>query len=244
MWEKIPWDIFMPVFTGSDRLAHFLWEAYENPGHNYFDTFRHFFHELDRGIGMITQKIRSTDELIILSDHGMEKTTVEVNLNYFLKEQGFLNLGSDFNKRYRNIMEGSRAFVLDPARIYLNKKGKYPLGSVSPSEEEPILDELVNEFMGLSWEGKRVIDKIYRRDEIYQGKQVQNGPDLVLIPESGFHLRGKIDRQSIFESPIVAGKHTLDDAFLYVNRGKSSIRVPSHPNVEHIVPLIEDLCLI
>ena len=34
-WNEAEWDTFMLVFTGSDRLFHFLWEAYEDKNHKY-----------------------------------------------------------------------------------------------------------------------------------------------------------------------------------------------------------------
>ncbi|KXA88506.1 hypothetical protein AKJ57_06820, partial [candidate division MSBL1 archaeon SCGC-AAA259A05] len=35
LWREYDWDTFMMVFTGTDRLEHFLWDAYENPDHDY-----------------------------------------------------------------------------------------------------------------------------------------------------------------------------------------------------------------
>ena len=33
LWENEDWDTFMLVFTGTDRLSHFLWDAYEDENH-------------------------------------------------------------------------------------------------------------------------------------------------------------------------------------------------------------------
>ena len=73
-WDKagIDWDVFMFVFTGSDRLGHFLWEAYEDPNHEYHSEFLRYFELIDEEIGYIKSKLREDDALIMLSDHGME----------------------------------------------------------------------------------------------------------------------------------------------------------------------------
>jgi predicted AlkP superfamily phosphohydrolase/phosphomutase len=36
-WNE-PWDTFMFVLTGTDRILHFLWDAYEIQGHEYYDA--------------------------------------------------------------------------------------------------------------------------------------------------------------------------------------------------------------
>ena len=39
LWGKIDWDTFMLIFTGSDRLEHFLWDAYKNSDHQFHEDF-------------------------------------------------------------------------------------------------------------------------------------------------------------------------------------------------------------
>jgi predicted AlkP superfamily phosphohydrolase/phosphomutase len=46
----------MLVFTGTDRLVHFLWDAYENEDHRYRDVFQEHFRKIDRAIGEISDR--------------------------------------------------------------------------------------------------------------------------------------------------------------------------------------------
>ncbi len=72
LWSEEEWDTFMLVFTGTDRLAHFLWHAYEDKSHTYHSAFLDHFHQIDEVIGEIAQRIEDHDAMILLSDHGFE----------------------------------------------------------------------------------------------------------------------------------------------------------------------------
>ena len=50
-WKELKWDNFMPVITSSDRIGHFMWDAYENHKNPYHKHFLEFFSEVDKLIG-------------------------------------------------------------------------------------------------------------------------------------------------------------------------------------------------
>lgn len=240
-WNKFDWDVFMLVFTGSDKLEHFLWHAYEDENHEYHDKFLQYFKEVDSAIGEIAHRINEEDQLIMLSDHGMEAIKTNVNVNNYLAEEGFLVLVDNPkpSERYKNIRDGTRAFALDPARIYLNRDGRYPNGSVKANEEEDIIASLVSSFEDFKYNGEKVIKCVYRKEEIYHGEQFEKAPDLVLLSNPGFNLKGNISAANVFEEPdIIIGKHTYEDAFLYVRHNKGI--VPEHPTVEDVRKIIEN----
>jgi predicted AlkP superfamily phosphohydrolase/phosphomutase len=233
--DSLNWDVSMMVFTGSDRLEHFLWSAYETPDHEYHDAFRSFFTRIDDAIRHIHSSLQEDDALIMLSDHGMEGIESNVNINCILEREGFLQRGEDKKLGYNNIQEGTKAFALDPGRIYVNKQDTYPLGTVSPENEESVVLELKDMFQSLQKDGKRVIKTVFTKSDIYHGPLLEHAPDLVLLPERGFNLKGGILPQTPFNRDILTGKHTQEDAFLYVSEGYP---VPEDPSVEDIVPLL------
>ncbi|MFQ6076887.1 MAG: alkaline phosphatase family protein [Candidatus Bathyarchaeia archaeon] len=241
LWEKVKWNIFMVVFTGSDRLEHFLWDAYEDENHEYHTKFLEFFKRVDMAIGRLNDKLGEDDSLIILSDHGMEGIKTNVNVNVHLAEEGFLKLGENPNKRYNNIGDETKAFALDPGRIYLNREERYPNGCVRKEEEDGIIEALIDSFDVLEMDGEKVLRKIYRGNEIYRGRYVGRAPDLVLMPNSGFNLMSGLSKKELFEESPLTGKHTQDDAFLFVKaRGAKDI-VPKNPSVEDVVSIMEGL---
>lgn len=217
LWDSQPWDTFMFVFTGTDRLMHFLWDAYEDNLHSHHNTFVDHFRKIDAAIGEIADRISEQDNLMMLSDHGFEKLQKDVYINYLLATEGFLSFRAGLEPKLQNIGSATKAFALDPARIYINQKGKYPAGSVEKSEKEACINDLINLFDSLRIDGKKVIKYIYRKEDVYSGPYLDDAADLILIAESGFNLKGSMASKVLAGNGPFTGKHTYEDAFLLVN---------------------------
>lgn len=241
LWDSQDWQIFMLVFTGTDRLLHFLWDAYENPNHKYHSVFSEHFHQIDQVVGEVIGKLNKDDVLIMLSDHGFELLEKNININYFLRESGFLKLQDDSKENFSNIDFGTKAFALDPARIYVNLKGKYPRGSVPPNQAEGILSDLIDAFDWLEIESKKVVRKIYQKEEVYKGPFINQAPDLVLLPNKGFNLKASMKAEELCGKAVFTGKHTYWDAFLLVDGDFNKDIIPENPSVFDMVEIMEKL---
>jgi predicted AlkP superfamily phosphohydrolase/phosphomutase len=139
-----------------------------------------------------------------------------VYLNQWLVEAGYLDI-SDRTKGLRSIRETSSAFCLDPSRIYIHRSGKYPKGSVRNAEYQELRDELALKLTSLSFNGERVVQKVYRKEEIFRGPFAEKGPDLYVLPNYGFDLKGAINREIVFGTTHFRGMHTYDDAHLFIS---------------------------
>jgi len=124
---------------------------------------------------------------------------------------------------------------LDPARIYLNKKDKFPRGHIKQNEEVGLKEELIDLFSQLKMNGNPVIKRINDKKEIYHGPYIDNVPDLILQPNPGFNLKGSVLKKEVFDKDIFTGKHTQEDAFLYF---KGEVELPDNLSVEHVMNLI------
>jgi len=231
-WNKLNWDNYMVVITSSDRFGHFLWNTYADSDNKWHSRALRFFQKIDAFIGDIKDKLKENDNFIILSDHGMEETKQNMNLNTYLEQEGFLKL-SDKHKNYNRITKGTKAFVLDPGRIYLNKKGLYPNGSISKLEEKDVIEDLKNILYDLKFQNQKVIKIVHEKNEIYNGTHIDKAPDLVVIENSGFRPKGGIGKNIIFEKDNLSGMHN-DSAFLFINK---EINLES-PKVQDIVGLL------
>ena len=237
LWNSQEWDTFMLVFTGTDRLFHFLWDAYENTTHKYHETVLDHFRQIDEAIGEIVDSIDDNDTLLFLSDHGFEELNVEVNINFYLKKNGFLALKNGKEENFVNIDSSTKAFALDPSRIYVNLEGKYPAGSVKPEDKERVIEDLVSLFELLEIDGRKVVKKIFRCEEIYYGPYLDYAPDLVLLSNKGLNLRANIKAKQLFDEGIFTGKHSQEDAFLVVKGRYNDDIVPEMPTVADIVAI-------
>ena len=240
LWDREDWQTFMLVFTGTDRLAHFLWDAYEDRSHRYHDAFLDHLHQIDTTIGEIVNRMENDDLLIMLSDHGFERLEYDININYYLHDEGFLKFRKSPPQSPVDIDFGTTAFALDPARIYVNVAEKYPRGSVPPGDIESTIDRLCKTLRALEVNGRKVAAHIYRKEEVYEGPYLEQAPDLVLIPGPGFNFRSSFRAERLVEKGIFTGKHTQQDAFILLNNAPEDA-VPSRPSVTDVVGIIKRL---
>jgi predicted AlkP superfamily phosphohydrolase/phosphomutase len=229
----------MLVFTATDRLMHFLWNAYEDADHKYHNIFLEHFRKIDSTIGEIAGKISDEDLLVIHSDHGFERLDYDVYINYILMQEGFLHLRNTQDIALDNIDYGTKAFALDPARMYLNEKGKYPCGSLEQAEVEEVANQLEKLFSSLRINGRNVIREVYRKEQLYTGPYVESAPDMVLVGAQGFNLRANIKADKPFDKSIFNGKHTEETAFLVIKGLSNETIVPDIPVVSDIKAIVE-----
>ncbi len=221
-WKE-DWDYFEFVFTGTDRLHHFLWNAYEDSTHVYHQSFLDYYARIDKLIDkMIASffgEMEGEDEgLFVLSDHGFCKIEQEVYLNAWLEQQGYLGFDTLTPVGLDEISARSVAFALDPNRIYLNLKGKFPRGIVAQSERNALRREISQKLENLEFDGKNVIRKVFVAEDIYSGPLISEGPDLVALSEPGFDLKGSVKKKEVFGRTSLQGMHTWDDAFFLAQR--------------------------
>jgi len=236
LWQRYQPAVFMLVLTGSDRIGHFAWHHWEEQSHPGHEKFLEYFRRVDQTIERFARRLSWHDTLVILSDHGMESTAQEVNLNAYLIQGGFLKLDEDQKRKYNRIQEGSIAFALEDGRVYLNETGRFPNGSVKPGEEAELLDQLSSFLAGIQVGGDGAIRSICRRDEIYRGDYLSQAPHLVLLPNPGFKLMGRLTAD-LYQPSRLPGMHN-DQAFVLVRAPRAEEIVPDAPTVEDIVPII------
>jgi predicted AlkP superfamily phosphohydrolase/phosphomutase len=216
-WEE-EWNYFELVMTGTDRLHHYLWNAYENPNHPHHQNFLEFYRQIDRLINKIYTAFKKNagdeENIFFLSDHGFTGIKQEVYLNAWLEKEKFLKYANSVPKGLEDLHPKTVAFALDPNRIYLNYKDKYPQGSVRHAEAKAIRDEIIRKLDKLEFEGQKVVRKVFLAKDIYCGPYVSKGPDLIVLGEPGFDMKGSVKKKEIFgRTPGLQGMHTWDDAF-------------------------------
>lgn len=227
LWKEVDWDLFTVVITGTDRLMHFIWDAFEDEAHPHRQDFLDYLGKVDAFVGQLFERFNdlhsskdNINHFYMLSDHGCTKIKTEVYLNRWLQNQGFLKFRNDNPESIQDIGPGSTAFVLDPSRLYINLTGKYPLGAVDPADYERVREELKDGLENLTFDdGNRIAKKVYLKEELYQGPYVDLGPDLVILSNSGFDLKGKVSSKSVFDRTNLTGMHSQDDAFFFSTSG-------------------------
>lgn len=218
-FDEEEWDLFIGVITATDRLQHFFYGDYVEEGAEFHDDFLGIYGEADRILGEIHRRVMGREDvtLLLMSDHGFTLLKKQVYLNHWLQEEGYLSFEKSPPDSIGDISAESRAFALDPSRIYVHTKGRYPKGSVDPGgEARRVREEIAERIVGLEVEGERVLQKICRREEIYSGPLLDCAPDLVAVSRPGFDLKGALAKGVLANREIFTGMHTPDDAVLYI----------------------------
>jgi len=213
------WDFFQVVITGTDRLQHYIWDALENSGHPLHAKAIGYYRRVDQFVKEMWERFHRSadvsqegDGFYLLSDHGFTGIRQEVYLNAWLQEQGYLVWDKPEPQSLEDLAASTKAFVLDPSRIYLHCRGRFPRGRVEESEAASLLAEIKAKLLELKHEGRPVLRRVFARDEIYSGPETPAGPDLVLLSHWGYDLKGSIKAAAVFGRTDLTGMHTWDDA--------------------------------
>jgi len=237
-----PWDTFMLVFTGTDRLLHFLWAALQDEAHPFHDRVVSYFGKVDRSIEMLVERLGDDVPLVMLSDHGFEHLQCQVNINYVLRREGFLSFRQNPPRSMNDIAEDTVAFALDPGRVYLHLRDRFPRGRVRPHERERILQELETALRELRVEGRPAVKDVVCGQEIYHGPQASRGPDLVAVPNEGIEFKAGVKAEAEVEEPgPFTGKHREDNAFLFVRAADKFAALPEKSTVEGVKAILDAL---
>ncbi len=230
---KGEWDLFLSVVTETDRLHHFLWHACEDTSNPLHGFFLDFYRAVDLFAADFMDAVQTRfpgTPVVMMSDHGFCGLKKEIYLNYWLRQEGYLELVKTPAQSWEDIGAGTRAFAMDPSRIYINLKGKYPRGAVEPGRQyEGLVSELIDKISGIEVDGEKVIRRVFRKSEAYFGPFSEDGPDIIVLSEHGYDLKGAISKESLSGRGFLSGMHTQDDAFFYCGE---DIELPSPMRVE------------
>jgi predicted AlkP superfamily phosphohydrolase/phosphomutase len=148
LWPR-DWTYFQAVVTGTDRLFHFLWDAVEDAEHAHHTAAMEYFLAIDRFIADTWERFRdgnggdgAIERFFLISDHGFCGIRSEVYLNRWLQQEGYLRFGSDPPAGLEDMDPDSRAFCLDPGRIFINAADRFPAGSVPRGQVAALLEEI------------------------------------------------------------------------------------------------------
>jgi len=219
-----PWDFFFLHVMDTDRLHHFMWQDQDATGEN-ADFFWDFYKKLDDFLGDVLKALGDDATLMICSDHGFCDLEWEVQLNRWLKNQGYLDYENDPGKQYKAVKDGSRAVALVPGRIHILTEERWERGAVTRKEYEPLRKELMNKLREIRHPetGEVVCKQVMKKEEVFKGPHLDAAPDIIVDPCNGYDLKAKLGAGHLFEKGPRSGMHTYDDAMLLVGRDVSSI---------------------
>jgi predicted AlkP superfamily phosphohydrolase/phosphomutase len=188
-----PWDLFMMVEMGLDRLHHVFWHhcdpqhpKYE-PGNPFETAFLDYYRILDREIGALLEALPDDAVTILMSDHGARAMTGGVCFNDWLQREGYLSLTERLKAPTpiaeapvdwgRTVAWGDGGYY---GRLFLNVVGREPQGVVDPSDYEKVRDELAGKLETMPGpDGNPLGTKVIKPQDVYPDVRGV-APDLIV----------------------------------------------------------------
>ncbi|NOX63090.1 MAG: hypothetical protein GXP42_14275 [Chloroflexi bacterium] len=122
------WDVFMVVFTGTDRIFHHFWHYLHTSDEDDIasldiavaEGLQAYFHLLDHILAMLTRSVGRETHVAIISDHGFGPAARHwVHLNNWLLEVGVLQLQNAAPGGWIQRMKRQSPWLRDIARRIL-----------------------------------------------------------------------------------------------------------------------------
>jgi len=190
-----PWDFFMFVEIGLDRIHHGLWKFWDpthpkhEPGNEHENAIPDYYRYLDRELGQILGMLDDDTMVLVVSDHGAKAMTGGIALNEWFRREGLLALKEE--PRY----EGPVAFEKVEvdwekttawgaggyyARVFLNVEGREPQGKIPARDYERARNRVKEMIEALpDHEGRPMGSLVFKPEELY--REVRNvAPDLMV----------------------------------------------------------------
>ncbi|MCA9987390.1 MAG: alkaline phosphatase family protein, partial [Anaerolineales bacterium] len=190
-----PWDFFMFVEMGVDRIHHALWAYHDetHPKHEPESPLRHairdYYRYLDGEIGTLLELLPENTHTIVVSDHGVKKMHGGICINEWLRREGYLVLKEEppagqLTNLEKAVVDWDKTTVWGDggyyARIFFNVAGREPQGVIAPDELPAFREKFVTHLKALPDPAGQPINTIvFRPEEIYH--EVRNvPPDLIV----------------------------------------------------------------
>ncbi|MBU1677217.1 alkaline phosphatase family protein, partial [bacterium] len=268
--DRQPSGSISVVFDATDRIQHMFFRYLDDdhPANAGKDTERHrhaireLYDRADALVGRTLDKLKKGDVLFVISDHGFKPFRRGVNLNTWLRENGYLYLQDDpaegtpppvpdgaTVEPTRIDWARTRAYANGLGGFYLNLKGREHSGIVTPAEADALRAELVSALRELRDDDLDTpcVNDVQDGRDCYHGPYVENGPDIVIGFKIGWRTGwdaavGRVSAR-VFEDNTRSwsGDHCVDPRLVPGILFSSLPFAETRPSLLDLAPTILDL---
>jgi predicted AlkP superfamily phosphohydrolase/phosphomutase len=191
------------VFDTTDRMQHMFYR-YLDPTHpanegkdteEWKDTIGQVYEKMDSLLGKLQPVIDDPDSLLmVISDHGFTNFRRGININSWLRENGYLYLEDEDALTSGEWMDGvdwsrTKAFALGLTGIFINRRGREKSGIVHEGKDyRDLCKELAEKLENLidPSTGERCCRRVAISQSYFDGPYRFDAPDLLVGWEGGY----------------------------------------------------------
>ena len=210
--ETRQWDLMVGVIESTDRVQHMMWRLID-PSHPMYDkalaakfgdAIERVYRKCDDFVGEVVSRVGPDTPILIVSDHGFHSFRQSVNLNTWLVQEGFMALQGQppGEKKLKDLFGGggtfwenvdwsrTRAYAMGLGQIYINLKGREGRGIVAPADSGTLQADLAARLLAMTdpKTRARMVDAVYKRDDIYTGAYLGNAAELQVGLADGYRV--------------------------------------------------------
>jgi len=195
-------ELLLWVSTATDRAAHMFYRLMdpEHPRYDaaladrYGDAVLREYQRMDQTVAAVLGQLRSTDTLLIMSDHGFHGYRRGLHVNQWLRQRGYLALQhaavSSANELLVDVdWSKTRAYAAGTGQIYFNIRGRERDGSVAPSEVRALSEQIRTQLLALRDHERGdavVVQNVYLAGDVFRGRRSADAPDLQIAFAEGY----------------------------------------------------------
>jgi predicted AlkP superfamily phosphohydrolase/phosphomutase len=123
--------------------------------------------------------------------------------------------------------------------IFINLKGREPLGIVEPGKEyEIVRDEIISRLMELRDTERdcNIFEHVYKKEELYHGDELEHAPDIMVLSSRSHYLAWASDTSK--ESAWRTGNHAIDGIIMAMGKNIQKNYEISNAEIIDIAPTI------
>ena len=233
MWfhalDRLSKGVVCCVFDISDRLQHicFRYLDDDHPANEGKDMVKHkdalydMYREMDKLVGETMKYIDKDTAFFVMSDHGFKTFKRGVNLNSWLREEGYLVMkpGEEDSEYLAGVdWSKTKAYALGLGGMYVNVKGRESQGIVEPGDRQQIIDDITAKITQLvdPKSGGKAVNAVTDVQKEFTGPYRKEGPDMLTGFAVGWRVswecaQGKVTPE-IFDDNVKSwsGDHCID----------------------------------
>jgi predicted AlkP superfamily phosphohydrolase/phosphomutase len=219
-----PWDFFMFVEMGVDRIHHGFWKFHDpehhlyEPGNKFENAIKEYYQYIDREMAHFLEAVDDDTVILVVSDHGAKPMIGGFCLNQWLYQEGYLvfkdEVPTDRLVRFEDLKVdwakttawGSGGYY---GRLSFNVQGREPQGLIPQEDYEKVRSEMAEKLESLvDHEGNSLNTICYKPEDIY--REVRN---VAAVEEDSLPSQLRITHRNLNDNTIAGVAHTQVAAF-------------------------------
>ena len=188
--------------SSTDQRQHMFWRLVdkEHPSYDpilaskYGNTIENIYVEMDKLLAKAIEKADKDTVLVVMSDHGFSPYRRSLNLNTWLKENGYHSLINRWKQGQQDLFlntdwSKTKAYAFGLNSLYINQRGREAEGIVNPgAEKEALVREIAHKLENFQdpKTGERPVLRAFVAKNVYQGSYIEEAPDIIVGYNHGY----------------------------------------------------------